>query len=116
MVKSACHGIHNHHTSMATLHKNMPTMVLLTTIAEILVLQEKIFGATLLIQRKDGNIVNQLLPQSKCHSVLKDALELNAEDTEESKTKQSMDYYVCHGHPNLLTNMDIHHRNIRMMD
>jgi hypothetical protein len=45
---------------MVTLHRNTKMMDLMEIIAEILEPQVKICGVTLLIQRRDGNIVNHL--------------------------------------------------------
>jgi hypothetical protein len=60
MVLHACHGPLNLHISMAILHRNTRMMDLSAIIAETLEPQVKTFGATLLIQKRDGNIALHL--------------------------------------------------------
>jgi len=69
-------------------------------------MEEKLYGATLLLVEKDGNIAIPNLHHP--HMVLRDALVVDAMDIEEDSIKLKVDVHANHGIDNLLTDIATH--------
>jgi len=98
------HGTNNHHTSISTLAAQRTSVEIHPTI--------KASGATPLIQRKDGMTATQLLMIKLMAQ--KNALEINAQNTEDDKIKPNLEKLVKHGILKHLTNMQTMHAELRI--